>query len=443
MLVRCLVAFLIIIALAVPNALRARAAAPAFSHLYVIMEENTSYEDIVGNTADAPYINSLIQTDGFAANYYGVTHPSLPNYVAAIAGDYFGSQSDSPTQVFSHPSIVDQLESGGLTWAAYMQSLPSVGFTGSSYPTSGSGLYVSKHDPFVLMQDIVSNAARLQNIKPIESLSTDLASGTAPNYSFISPDVCHDMHGASSTSSNLYGEPWCAYPPTNQIAHTLIQAGDQYLKQLVTTITTSKAWTTDSAIVVTWDENDFAGSTGNGGYASDTGCCGSPLGQGGGRVPAIVITGHPSHTVSLHPYNHYSLLRTIEDNFGLPCLAHTCDASVQSMTDLLQGTASSTPVAFTQGFSVTFSSANPGQGMVLFGSGPKCLGLVEVGTRDFGAGTTTHTVLVTGNDLPGTVGDIGLTPGATYSFEVITVTKSGVEVDNNGGSCYSVTISKP
>jgi quercetin dioxygenase-like cupin family protein len=91
-------------------------------------------------------------------------------------------------------------------------------------------------------------------------------------------------------------------------------------------------------------------------------------------------------------------------------------------------------------FTVTFSSKFPGNGMVLFGSGPGCSGLVETAMSDSGAGTTSHSVKVTGNDLPGTVGDIGIVPGATYWFETETATRIGNEVDNNEGKCYSVTV---
>lgn len=91
-------------------------------------------------------------------------------------------------------------------------------------------------------------------------------------------------------------------------------------------------------------------------------------------------------------------------------------------------------------FTVIFPSMAPGQGQVYFGSGPGCFGLVEVATRDVEAGTTHHTVVVTGNDLPGTAGDNGIQPGATYWFEVVTATSSGPEIDNNSGACYSVTI---
>jgi N-acetylneuraminic acid mutarotase len=98
------------------------------------------------------------------------------------------------------------------------------------------------------------------------------------------------------------------------------------------------------------------------------------------------------------------------------------------------------PGPATASLTVSFSSTLPGQGEVYFGSGPGCLGLVEVATRDLTPGTTTHTVVVLGNDLPGTVGDNGIIPGVTYWFEVITVTRSGVEVDSNTGRCYSVTV---
>ncbi len=428
---------LVLVAIA-PRFAPVHAAAAGINHIYTIMEENTDYNDIVGNVTDAPYLNSLIDTYGFAANYYGVTHPSLPNYVAATAGDFFGLHSDSPSQTFAQTNIVDQLESHGKTWAAYMQAMPSAGYTGQVYPLTGS-LYVNKHNPFVLYKDILDNPTRLQHIKPVDQLASDLASGTAPNYVWISPDVCHDMHGMGSSGASANGFPWCAYPPNNTVAHALIQHGDQYAQQLVSTIMSSPSWTADSAIVITWDENDYAGTDTNVGYGSTAGCCASPVGYGGGRVPAIVIIGGSKvRTVSLQPYNHYSLMRTIEDAFGLGCLNHTCDAAVQPMSDLFQPTGSSVAIPQTQGFAVTFSSAAAGQGYVYFG--PNCQSLVMVATHDLGAGTTTHTVIVSGNDMPGTIGDVGLTPGQSYAYEVLTVSPSGTQTDNNSGACYSFTV---
>lgn len=443
MLLRVVSSLAIALALLLPQFTRA-SAAPSFSHIYVIMEENTSYDAIVGNTADAPYINSLINTYGFAANYYGVTHSSEPNYIASIAGDFFGLHTDDPTFRSDATNIVDQLESKGLTWATYQQGLPAVGSTVDQYPATGSGLYVRKHNPFMLFNDVLNSPSRLANVKPMDNLATDLATGKAPNYAFIVPDECHDMHGVSPPSATAYGMPWCGYPANFVIPHKTVQAADSYLKYLVTTIMSSPAWTSDSVIVVTWDENESSGLPSNGptrGYAGTEGCCASPPGDGGGRVPAIVITNTPTHLVSLRPYNHYSLLRTIEDNFGLGCLANTCNSAVQPMTDLFQPMPNNTQLSSTTGFAVTWTSKDPGQGMVLFG--PSCNGLVEVGTRDATPNTTTHTVFVTGNDMPGTVGDIGITPGAQYYYEAVTVTGSGVEVDNNNGKCYTVYITRP
>jgi hypothetical protein len=94
----------------------------------------------------------------------------------------------------------------------------------------------------------------------------------------------------------------------------------------------------------------------------------------------------------------------------------------------------------TGSFTTTFSSTKPGSGEVLFGSSPGCLGLVESALSDTGSGTTTHSVMVRGNDLPGTVGDNGILPGVTYWFETVTATPSGEEIDNNDGRCYSITI---
>ncbi len=439
---RVVLSLVIALGFTLPQVVRAAGAMPAFSHIYVIMEENTDYEDVIGNTADAPYINSLAQQYSVAANYYGVTHPSEPNYLAVTAGDFFGLHADDQTKRYAAQNIVDQLEAKGLIWATYQQGLPAIGSTVDQFPATGSGLYVRKHNPFMLYTDVLNSPARLQHVRPIESLTTDLNTNNAPNYAFIAPDTCHDMHGVSSSTAKKYGMPWCAYPPNFVLNHALIQAGDAYVRQLVTTIMSSKSWTADSVIALTWDENESSGlSAPNRGYASNTGCCASPANDGGGRVPFILVTSTPQHIVSLRPYNHYSLLRTIEENWDLGCLANTCNSAVQPMTDLLTPAAAGLPLDRAQGFAVTFTSTNAGQGSVYFG--PTCGSLVEVATRDLSAGTTTHTVLVQGNDLPGTVGDIGLTPGATYAYEVVTATRSGTEIDNNGGQCYYVTISMP
>ena len=278
-------------------------------HIFLIMMENHDASQIFGNTVDAPYLNQLANSYGVATRYFGVTHPSLPNYLAAISGSFQGVFDDcvaganvvcsGVTHMFGGQTLVDQLEAHSLTWKAYMQALPATGFTGGY-----AGLYGQKHDPFMYFSSIRNNAARMQRIVPLTQLNADIASGTIPNFVWISPDVCHDMHGASGS-----GIAGCdTYD--GQIA-----LGDAFIHALVPQIMHSSAWNEGAAIVITWDEGN-----------SSAGCCKGPAGDGGGNVPLIVVTSQgPRHIVlSSADYNHYSLLGTIEGLWGLGCLANTC-----------------------------------------------------------------------------------------------------------------------
>ncbi|MDG7000075.1 MAG: phosphoesterase, partial [Nitrososphaerota archaeon] len=165
---------------------------PQFTHVFYIMMENTGVDQLVGNTAYAPYINQLIATYGYDNNYFGVTHTSLPNYVAAISGNNWGSFNDTPTQTFNHTNLVDQLVAHHISWKGYMESMPSAGYTGAFYPTSDP-LYVLKHDPFMLFTDIKSNPQLADNVVPLTQLTTDLNSNNVPQFVWISPNVCNDM----------------------------------------------------------------------------------------------------------------------------------------------------------------------------------------------------------------------------------------------------------
>jgi phospholipase C len=305
------------------------------------MMENHGLDEILGNTADAPYLNQLASSYGVATHYFGVTHPSLPNYLAAISGSFQGIWDDCPagasvtcapqdfsaeltsqqaaraastTHLFTGQTLVDQLEAHGLTWKAYMQSLPTVGFSGAS-----AGLYGQKHDPFMYFASIHNNAARVQRIVPFTQFSADLQSGAVPNFAWISPDVCNDMHGASSCSDY----------------HALIAQGDAFVRATASAIISSPEWKAGAAIVITWDESD----------ASNAGCCKSPTGVngtmlGGGNVPLIVVTLRgPRHLVlGSQSYNHYSLLATIEQVWGLGCLENACGmGQAELLTQLFEG----------------------------------------------------------------------------------------------------------
>ncbi len=331
--------------------------------IFVIMLENHSRDTVIGDP-NAPYITSLAQTYAQATDYYGVTHPSQPNYVAAITGRLdITKMNDHPTNTYDWTNLVDQLESHGMTWGAYMEALPSVGYTDHQWP-SNTALYTNKHDPFVLMTDILSNPDRLSHIKPYTDLAADLAAPNAPDFVWISPDQCNDMHGGVYATVAGHPETPCPYNSTvdDKYDVALKQKADAFVKGAVETIMGSPAWTGNSAIFVLSDESDFDGAaTTTDLWADVSGCCDSPgygiapglpdgyvlidngshpwSGPfGGGKVPAIVISRHRSQPVTdARAYNHYSFLRTVEQMWHLGFLGYAADSvNVKSMMSMLQ-----------------------------------------------------------------------------------------------------------
>jgi hypothetical protein len=291
---------------------------PNFAHVFVIMLENRGYEQIIGN-AHAPYLNHLATTAGLATKYTGVAHPSQPNYIAAISGGTFGVQDDNDVTLHV-PNLVDQLEEHGLTWKAYMQSITQCATPLDSF--CGNDRYARKHNPFVSFADIQSNPSRMRRIVDTSELATDLAHGPVANFVWISPDQCHDMHGLALPASN----PCSGDNPDNVTAQ-----GDAFARTTVDAIIGSPVWSSaagPSVIFITWDESEGASE-------DNAGCCG--LSSGGGHVVLIAMpqtqSGARSSTVA---YNHYSLLATIQQSWGLGCLEATCDAAqAHPLTDLV------------------------------------------------------------------------------------------------------------
>lgn len=307
-------------------------------HVFVIMEENHSLGGVIGDPM-APTFTSLAQDYGVAENYYGVTHPSLPNYLALVAGTNFGLNKDDATAHFDAPNLADQLEAHGYTWASYEESMPYAGYAGASYPGGSLGaLYASKHNPFMHFDDIM-NTPRALNIKPFTDFAGDLASNNVADFNLIVPNQCHDMHGGVyATIAPGDGSP-CPYDTVAGDAadESLKAKADAWLSSTVSMIMHSKAWTGNSAIFVVADEADFDGTQlGNDQWADVSGCCDSPYLApgpfpdnpgftwaggifGGGRTPAIVITTNgPRGYVDTTPYNHYSLLASLESIFRRP-----------------------------------------------------------------------------------------------------------------------------
>jgi hypothetical protein len=355
-------ALVAVAALAAVAARPAAAASPSvhsrLDHMFVIMLENHSQHSVIdqrdaSGELVAPYITELAHSYDRATSYFGVTHPSEPNYIASITGSNWGIQDDN-VHVLDVPNLVDQLESHGKTWDAYMEAIDPADKLAATAPGS-IGLYAIKHNPFALMQDVRNNPARMAHVKPYEDLASDLAAGDVGNFVWITPDQCNDMHGGVYVSVPGRPETPCPYGDAvnNDAADVSLQhKADDFVKRTVQMIMASPAWTENSAIFVTADENDFdAGNPEVGDWEDATGCCDSPFVPagdprispdwpggvyGGGLVPAVLVTTHSRRPFTDdRAYNHYSLLATLEKVWKLGYLQNAGDrANVPTMDAL-------------------------------------------------------------------------------------------------------------
>jgi acid phosphatase len=259
---------------------------PAFKHIFVIVMENEDYTEVIGRDK-APYITSLARQYGAAANFYGIRHPSLPNYLALTGGDTFGITSDCTGCFVGAPNLVDQLEAAGKSWKAYMEGMPHACFVGDAAP-----LYKQKHNPFIYYDNVRNDPARCAKIVPFTQFAADAQSNTLPDFVWITPNMCNDMHDCP------------------------VSAGDTWLKQWVPAILQSPAWKDGGALFITFDEG-----------TGMAGCCGDAV---GGRIATLVLSplGRVGFTSQV-AYTHYSLLRTIEAAWSLPLLGHAnCDCAL-------------------------------------------------------------------------------------------------------------------
>jgi len=266
---------------------------PAFKHIFVIVLENKEYEQVLGS-AQAPYLNHLAQQYGLATNYYGIRHPSLPNYLALTGGDTFGITSDCTDCPVAQPNLVDQLEAGGKSWKGYMESMPRPCFVGDA-----GDLYRQKHNPFIYFDTIRTNPARCAKIVPFTQFTTDLQANALPDFVWITPNMCNDMHDCP------------------------LGTGDAWLKTWVPAILNSPAWQDNGALFITFDEGK-----------GDGGCCQNAV---GGRIATLVISplGRPGFQ-SDTPYTHYSLLHTIETAWALPPLGQARCTCAATLADFFQ-----------------------------------------------------------------------------------------------------------
>jgi phosphatidylinositol-3-phosphatase len=366
-------------------------------HVFLIMMENQTNTDILGN-ANAPFINGYAKVANQAVNYFAVGHPSAPNYLEIVGGSNFGvtndywpnwvktgcsdnapgstgcqgavtpiaapgidnpvvatatnaSQCNGQVTVtgapvphncalygyqaaqFTPKSIAHQLVEAHMGWKTYQESLPTVqpGVFGVNYadgafsnlspagvfaPGSIQKLYAVKHNPFAYFQNVETGANDDLSLKRVvdfdgpNGLWADLSGDDMPSFSLIVPNQCHDMHGFVSG-----GTPICS-TATAAEAGFLMSEGDAEVANLVNGIKASPAWNKGrNAIVLVWDENDYSNAA--------------------NRVVMLVETNYAKNgRVSQQYYDHFSLLRTLEAGFGLPCLNHACDSTSVVMNDM-------------------------------------------------------------------------------------------------------------
>ncbi len=169
---------------------------PDFKHIIVIFFENHEFDTVIGNST-MPNYNRYAQGNTLLTQYYAITHPSLPNYLAVFGGNTFGISTDCEDCFVSAPNLMDQVEASGRTWRAYFQDMPHPCFV------KDTAIYVQKHNPFMYFDSIRLDATRCdRSVVPFPQLETDLAAGSLPDFVYIMPNSC-------VSTDDIYGNPDC------------------------------------------------------------------------------------------------------------------------------------------------------------------------------------------------------------------------------------------
>ncbi|MDA0252791.1 MAG: hypothetical protein O3A42_17900, partial [Actinobacteria bacterium] len=281
-------------------------------HVFMVYMENKGYNDIVGSTK-APFLNSLINAYGSATQYHGLTHPSLPNYYPVVGGTDFGLTYNCATPcIDAETTLVSNIEDAGKTWKGYAQSLQP-----GANPLVASGDYSPDQLPFPAFKSIANDPQALANIVPLEQMAEDLKSvETAPNYAWFAANEDFNGEGPIDFPWGVLRFALSQLEPGNPYN---IPALDQFLSETVPVVLNSEVWkdpTRKSALVVTFDEDNNNTSLG--------------FGNEGNRVVFVVVPSPGAVAAGMRSgafnatnhYNHYSLLRFIEDSLGLPTLTN-------------------------------------------------------------------------------------------------------------------------
>ena len=354
----CLLLLIALSACALPAA--APAATPPIKHVWIVVLENKNYEDTFGPDTEAPYLaRELTKTGQLLRNYYGTSHASLGNYITMVSGqapnaDTQGDCNSGFKDVFPgvvapdgqvvgqgcvYPAavktIASQLDEKGLTWRGYMEDMgntpsaprtcrhPKIGDSDDTQSARPTDQYATRHNPFVYFHSVIDDQVKCDaNVVPLEQLAQDVKSArTTPNYAFITPDLCNDGHDETCADGGPGG----------------LQAVDAFLRRWVPTIIGSPGFGDGGMLIITWDEANIAPE-------SSTACCDQPtgpntpspgiVGPGGGRTGTVVISPFVEPgSVNDQPYNHYGLLRSTEDLFGMGHLGYAGNEGLKPFGD--------------------------------------------------------------------------------------------------------------
>jgi len=244
-----------------------------FGHVFVVVEENHNYSDVVASPS-MPYLNGLINQYGLASNYFANAHPSIPNYFMLTTGQTLTLIDALTPQSFpvSDDNIVRELTAAGKTWKSYAEDLPNVGYTGGD-----TGNYAVRHNPLAYMTDVQNNAAQVKNLVPFTQFSTDLPTANLPEYSFIVPNLCNDAHDCP------------------------LATADAWLKTNIDPVLQSPLFQKDGLLIIVFDEADTLDLTAGGGHVAAV--IVSPLGKRGYKSIAL--------------YQHQSVLGLTLEGLGV------------------------------------------------------------------------------------------------------------------------------
>ena len=329
---------------------RASAGQPPIKHVFIVMLENKGFDETFGHLSPAPYLSQTLPAMGaLLPNYYGVTHVSLGNYIALVSGQGSNplTQTDCPVFLDVFPgtigadgqatgvgcvypaaakTVADQLTGAGLSWKGYMEDMgvacrhPALGSVDGTQTARRGDQYTTRHNPFVYFHSLLDSGACARNDVPLTRLPGDLASaGTMPTFSLITPNLCNDGHDAPCVDGHPGG----------------LVGANAFLSTWVPRILASAAYRNGGLLAVLFDEADGTDASA---------CCGEPpfpntlnngganLGRGGGRTGAVLLSPYiDPGTIDHRPYNHFAMLRSVEDLFGLGHLGYAAMAGLNSL----------------------------------------------------------------------------------------------------------------